>query len=212
MPPRYLDRPTASLEHVNPALDLPYGVAAAAVVEAVRDVYAYLHALNRASVDHGYGRLEELIQPPANFSGFLSNVFVQAIANRTGTARPGLAVNRYHNGRPDLVPRAMYDGDAVQHGAEGVEVKASRSSNSYQGHNVEPGWLMVLQFSIDDSTEPVYERKPTTVTGVMLANLDATDWNFSGRGEGSRRTPTASVNRFGLRKLRDGRIYAPPIV
>ena len=65
---------------------------APAIVEAVNDTYAYLHALNRGSVDCGYGRLEELIQPPANFSGLLSNVFVQAVAGRTGNAKPGLAV------------------------------------------------------------------------------------------------------------------------
>ena len=209
---RYLERPVASAEHATAGLNVPYGVTAPAIVEAVNDVYAYLHALNRASVDAGYGRLEELIQPPANFSGFLSNVFVQAVAARTGNARPGLAVNRYHNGRPDLVPRARYDGDAVLRGAEGIEVKASRLANSYQGHNVESGWLMVLRFAIDDRSEPVYERQPTTVVAVMLARLGQADWNFSGRAPGSRRTPTASVNRLGLRKLRAGTIYGLPEV
>ena len=148
MPSRYLDRPSASPEHLNSSLDLPYGMTARAVVKAVNDVYAYLHVLNRASVDSNYGRLEELVQPSANFSGFLSNVFVRAVAARTGSARPGLAVNRHHNGRPDLVPRARYEGDAVQQGAEGVEVKASRSKSNYQGHNPESGWLMVLRFAI----------------------------------------------------------------
>ena len=137
-------------------------------------------------------------------------MFVQAVARRTGNAKPGLAVNQHHNGRPDLVPRARYGGDAVQRGAEGVEVKASRSSNSYQGHNVESGWLMVLRFATDDSSEPVYEREPTTVVAVMLANLTEADWNFSGRAPRSRRTPTASVNRAGLQKLRAGTVYGLP--
>ena len=207
---RYLERPNASAEDVDSTVDLPYGVRALALVEAVNDVYAYLHALNRASVDSGYGRFEGLIQPPANFSGFLSNVFVQAVASRAGSANPGLAVNRYHNGRPDLVPRALYEGDAVLQGTEGIEVKASRSSNSYQGHNAESGWLMVLQFSIDDSSEPVYEREPTTVVAVMLAKLEEADWNFAGRGADSRRTPTASVSRSGLQKLRAGKVYGLP--
>ena len=148
MPSRYLDRPGASPEHLNSSPDLPYGMTARAVGRAVNDVYAYLHVLNRASVDSNYGRLEELVQPPANFSGFLSNVFVRAVAARTGSARPGLAVNRHHNGRPDLVPRARYEDDAVRQGAEGVEVKASRSKSSWQGHNAESGWLMVLRFAI----------------------------------------------------------------
>lgn len=207
---RYLERPSASPEHLDSTLDLPYGVTAGAIVEAVNEVYAYLHALNDASVNAGYGRLEELIQPPANFSGFLSNVFVRAVAARTGSARPGLAVNRRHNGRPDLVPRALYEDDAVHRGAAGIEVKASRSERNYQGHNVESGWLMVLRFKIDDETEPVYEREPTTVVAVMLARLEDGDWNFAGRRPGSRRTPTASVSRSGLRKLRAGTIYGLP--
>lgn len=207
---RYLERPSASPGHLNSTLDLPYGATAEAIVEAVNEVYAYLHALNDASVEAGYGRLEDLIQPPANFSGFLSNVFVRAVAAHTGSARPGLAVNRYHNGRPDLVPRARYEGDAVQQGAEGIEVKASRRKSGFQGHNPESGWLMVLRFKIDDGTEPVYEREPTTVVAVMLARLEDGDWNFAGRGPGSRRTPTASVNRSGLRKLRAGTIYGLP--
>ena len=148
MPSRYLDRPGASPDHLNSSLDLPYGMTARAIGKAVDDVYAYLHVLNGASVDSNYGRLEELVQPPANFSGFLSNVFVRAVAARTGSARPGLAVNRHHNGRPDLVPRVRYEGDAVRQGAEGVEVKASRSKSSWQGHNPESGWLMVLRFAI----------------------------------------------------------------
>lgn len=207
---RYLDRPSANREHLNSTLDLPYGVTAGAIVEAVNEVYAYLHALNDAGVESGYGRLEELIQPPANFSGFLSNVFVQAVAARTDRVKPGLAVNRYHNGRPDLVPRALYQGDAVQQGAEGIEVKASRRRGGFQGHNPESRWLMVLRFRMDDQTEPKYEREPTTVVAVMLAKLEDADWNFSGRGPGSRRTPTASVNRSGLRKLRAGTIHGLP--
>ena len=71
-------------------------------------------------------------------------------------------------------------------------------------------WLMVLRFAIDDRSEPVYERKPTTVVAVMLANLTETDWSISGRASGSRRTPTASVNRTGLRKLRAGTVYGLP--
>ena len=146
MPP-YLNRPEASDAHANQTLPLPYGINALSIVSAVNDVYGYLHALNQASINHGYSRLEELIQPPANFSGFISNIFVHAVAKRTGTATPGLAVNQYHNGRPDLVPRAHYQGDAVQQGEHGIEVKASRSQGSYQGHNIESGWLMVLRFS-----------------------------------------------------------------
>lgn len=38
---RYLDRLIARLEHADSSLDLPYGVTAPAIVEAVNDVYAH---------------------------------------------------------------------------------------------------------------------------------------------------------------------------
>ncbi|HXG69883.1 MAG TPA: hypothetical protein VNJ04_04635 [Gemmatimonadaceae bacterium] len=206
MPPRYLERPEARADHVNPTLALPYGMAGAGVVAAVSDVYAYLHALNSASVEYGYGRLEDIMQP-AGFSGLLSNVFVRAIAREFTSATPGLAVNQHGNGRPDLVPRAVYPNDYILHGDEGIEVKASRSRTSWQGHNIEPGWLMIVQFEIDITTAPTYDRAPTTISRVMLARLEVADWNFSGRSATSRRTPTASVNLSGRAKLEVGTIY-----
>ena len=133
---------------------------------------------NDASVGHGYGRLEELIPPSASFSGFFSNIFAQAMARCTANAQPGLAVNQWHNGRPTLVPRGLYAGDAVQYGGQGIEVKASRFVGSYQGHNIAAGWLMVLHYALDDTTEPVYERNPTSVVSVMFAKFQVTDWGL----------------------------------
>jgi hypothetical protein len=175
------------------------------VVRAVNDMYAYLHALNRASIDHGYNRLEDLMQP-AGFSGLLSNVFVRSIARQFGTSVPGLAINMHHNGRPDLVPRAVYPGDAILRGEQGVEVKVVRS-RSVQGHNRETGWVLIIQIGIDTVTEPIYDRQPTVVERVMVALLDETDWAFSGRSETSRRTPTASINAIGYAKLEQGSAY-----
>jgi len=57
-----------------------------------------------------------------------------------------LVKNRYHNGHPDLIPTAMFPGNAVQHASEGIEVKASRHSSGWQGHNAEAIWLMVFYF------------------------------------------------------------------
>ena len=208
MPPRYLDRPAANEQDANTALALPYGVTATAIVEAVNDVYTYLHALNNASVGQGYGRLEELIPPLASFSGFFSNIFAQAMARCTANAQPGLAVNQWPNGRPTLVPRGLYAGDAVQHGGQGIEVKASRSVGSYQGHNIAAGWLMVLHYALDDTTEPVYERNPMRVVSVMFAKFQVTDWGL-GQEATSQRPTTVSVRGSGLEKLNAGVVYAP---
>ena len=206
MSPRYLEREAANSDDANPASVMPYGTSAAGLVTAMNDVYAYLHAVNVASVEHGYGRLEELMQP-AGFSGLLSQTFMRAVARAFENATPGLTLNQYPNGRPDLVPRAHYPGDAAQNGREGVELKTSRATSGWQGHNPEGGWLMVIQIAVDTETQPNYDRVPTTVERVLIAELEESDWNFSGRGAGSRRTPTASINRTGREKLESGTAY-----
>lgn len=203
MPPRYLNRPEALEGDADVSVELPYGMTAAGVVAAINDAYAYLHALNRASIEHGYNRLEDLMQP-AGFSGLLSQLFVRSLAREFASRTPGLAVNQYPNGRSDLVPRALYPGDAVLRGQEGLEVKVSRAESGWQGHNPETGWVMIVQVTVDAKTQPVYERTPTTVERVMIARLDENDWAFSGRRPGSRRTPTASINALGRQKLERG--------
>lgn len=207
MVPKYLARPGARIDEGETSINLPYGLTLAGIVAVLNDVYAYLHAINTASVEHGYGRLEELMQP-AGYSGLLSQLYMHALAKIFATATPGLALNQYPNGRPDLVPRAHYLNDRAQNGEEGIELKVSRARSGWQGHNPESGWIMIVQIGIDTETEPVYERAATVVDRVMLAALENGDWNFSGRGPGSRRTPTASINREGRAKLEAGIIYA----
>src|ERR1700685_3863425 len=124
--PRYLERPSADLADANTTLELPYGMDAIGFVKAVNDLYAYLYALNSESVKHGYGRLEEVLLR-ASFSGLVSEIMVRSLADSLANRVPGLARNLYLNGHPDLIPRAKYEGDAVQNGDEGVEVKAARN-------------------------------------------------------------------------------------
>ena len=208
MSPRYLERPAADPADLDPAVALPYGLTATAVLAAIGRIHAYLNAINKASVENAYARLEELLQPAA-FSGLISGLAVDAMAKGTEDegAHPGLRKNRRPNGRPDLVPRGVYPGDAVLHGPDGVEVKASRAVRGWQGHNVEVGWLMVVQFSTDVTTEPVADREPTAVERVMVAHLEEADWVFSGRSATSRRTPTASVGPSGYAKMAAAAVY-----
>lgn len=206
--PHFLERPVADVADADPTVPLPYGLTHTAVVDAVNDIYAYLHAINRASIDYGYERLDDFMQRAA-FSGLLSDLAVRAMATASEHegATPGLRANRRHNGRPDLVPRGAYPGDAVLAGEQGIEVKASRALRGWQGHNIEDGYLMVVQFTPDIDTMPVYDRAPTVINRVMVARLEQADWTFSGRGAGSRRTPTASVNPSGYTKLIAGSAY-----
>lgn len=146
---------------------------------------------------------------PAGYSGLMSGLAVESMARETERegAAPGLRANRRLNGRPDLVPRGAYPGDAVLRGEVGIEVKASRYARGWQGHNLEAGWLMVVQFAVDVLTEPVYDRSPTTIERVLVAELEEADWTFSGRSETSRRTITASINPLGYAKLAAGAVY-----
>ena len=187
-------------------ITLPYGMDAVGVVAAINDLYAYLHALNRASIQYGYDRLED-IQLRAAFSGLVSEIMVRSLAASMSNRVPGLARNQYPNGHPDLVPRAMYPGDAVQNGDAGVEVKAARNPTSIQAHNTGEGWYAVIEFSCDVKTLPIYDREPTIIRRVRIAYLEHTDWSFSGRSETSRRTPTASITRGGRAKLDAGTVY-----
>lgn len=109
----------ADHREANSSVVLPYGMTAEGVVDAINDVYAYLHALNTASIEHGYNRLDDLMQP-AGFSGLLSNVFVRSLAKSFATGTPGLAINQLGGGRPDLVPRAVYPSDSILRGDQGV--------------------------------------------------------------------------------------------
>lgn len=204
--PNYLIRPEAKIDEADPRIVLPYGLTAGHVVAAVNAVYSYLHAVNTAAVMHGYPRLEDIIQP-ASFSGLLSESVCQSFVQATAAATPGLVRNVRANGRPDLVPRGVYTGDATLHGSDGVEVKVSRKANSWQGHNVEGGWLLGVLITVDLKTLPIYERAPTIIERVMIAELAEEDWSFSGRKEGSRRTPTASIKPSGREKLGAGTVY-----
>lgn len=202
----YLNRPKADEKDCKPGAALPYGMTVKGVVNAINDVYAYLHAMNKASIDYGYPRLEDLMQA-AGFSGLVSNIVVRSMATAFANVKPGLTGNTYPNGRPDLVPRAHYEGDCCKKGDEGIEVKASRATRGWQGHNPDGGWIMIVQMDVDAKTLPIYERRPTTILRVMVAQLEHTDWKFSGRSATSRRTPTASVTESGYVKLEAGTVY-----
>lgn len=89
------------------------------------------------------------------------------------------------------------------HGDHGIEVKASRFSTGWQGHNVETGWIMIVQYFQDPKEPTIFDR-------VLAAQLEPADWSFSGRGATSRRTPTASIKKSGVRKLEANAVYLDP--
>jgi hypothetical protein len=203
--PRFTERPNLHPQGFNPSVRLPYGLRAAEVRAAIEDVYDFLYNVNRFLTEKGWHRLEETLLA-ATFSGVVSEMAVQSLSKQSAT----LVKNQYHNGRPDLLPRGRYPNDAVLRGEEGVEVKASRNKGGWQGHNIESGWIMVFQYQVDVETEPSEDRQPTTFVSVVVAQLQEEDWSFSGRGEASRRTITASILRSGMEKLLANPVYLDP--
>ena len=187
------------------AIRLPYGLTLGEVRAAMEDVYDLLNALNRAAVSKGMERLEELMLGNT-FSGFISELMVKSISNHSESLTRNVKIG----GHPDLIPVNAYSEDAVLRGDRGIEVKVSRHSSGWQGHNPEECWVMVCQYGIDTATSPPQERAPFEFERVMIARLRRDDWSFSGRRGESRRTPTASILKPGTDKLHANALYQRP--
>ena len=184
---------------------LPYDLRVAEVRAAMDDMYDFLYNVNSFLTGRGYDRFEEMLAGAA-YSGVMSELVVQSLSKQSAT----LVANQWHNGRPDLIPIGAYGEEGVLRGEDGVEVKASRYESGWQGHNVENGFIMIFQYRIDAETDPVERREPTKFERVLCAYLDETDWSFSGRREGSRRTATASIRKSGTEKLAANPVYLDP--
>lgn len=200
----FVERPNLHPRGFDYSAQLPYGLRVAEVRAAIEEIYDFLYNVNRFLVGKGWDRLEETLLA-ATFSGVISQMAVESISKQSAS----VIRNQYHNGRPDLLPREHYAGNAVLRGEEGIEIKASRNA-SWQGHNKETGWIMVFQYQVDVSTSPVENREPTRFARVLMAKLEEDDWSFSGRGETSRRTATASIARSGMEKLLAQPLYLDP--
>lgn len=186
--------------HFNSLAMLPYGLAIDHIAHAMREFLTFLEFVNTQLHTRQIQRLESMLMP-ANFSSIVGEFLASAIPKHCSS----VVKNRYHNGHPDLLPAAMFPGDAAQHAADGIEIKASRYARGWQGHNPEAVWLLVFVFASNrpNDTAP----RPFRFVRVLGAQLTQSDWRFSGRSTTSRRTITASVTRSGYEKLMANWIY-----
>jgi len=162
----------------------------------------FIGFLNQQLLTRDLPRIEMLMMP-ANFSSLVGEFIVSSIPKHCAA----LVKNRFHNGHPDLLPKSRYPGDLILHGAEGIEVKASRYARAWQGHNAEKCWLMVFVFQANSSSAHDAAATPFKFQSVYCGRLEKTDWKFAGRSETSRRTITASVTKSGELKLQKNWIY-----
>jgi len=199
-----LSRPTKlDARYVNQSAHLPYGLTVTEVETAVAETYRLFHGLNDFLENGGFRPLEELLLGNS-LSGIISEFLVKNIS-RTSAA---LDANMKVGGHPDLLPTGHYSSNLVLRGDEGIEVKCSIQRGGWQGHNPEECWLIVFRYAIgaQDDSEPL----PLTFLEILCAELENSDWSFSGRKGTSRRTPTASITASGVEKLRSNFLYRLP--
>lgn len=188
----------------NPNAVIPHGLTLQQLTAAMNEFRDFLRFVSEQLLSKGMVRLESLLMP-ANFSSVVSEFMNTSIPKHC----PTLVKNAYHNGHPDLLPANAYPNDSVQYGHTGIEVKASRYRKSWQGHNAEESWLMVFVFDCNrprDTAQGVPPR-PFSFVKVVGAQLETSDWKFSGRSGTSRRTITASVTPTGYAKMEANWIY-----
>ena len=191
---------------INNDSTLPFGVTVSEVVETVNSVYAFLFDMDSFLVNKEYPCLSDLILGNT-FSGVVSEVIVKTLSD----ASPALVRNEYIGGHPDLLPtsKGYSKGSAYLKAPEGIEVKTSKQKGGWQGHNTEGGWFIIFRYTMHEAgllaTNPTLE-----FVEVLAAEIDSSDWSFSGRKGKSRRTPTASILKSGTSKLRSNAIIRNP--
>lgn len=161
------------------------------VESAMRRTIDFFRAAAAGLTAGGFGSLEEIDRAT------LSALTSEQLARELAAINPRLAINRYPNGYPRLIPRGVYDGDSIKRGSEGVQVTASQRRRGWQRHNPEAGWLVVAEFSTGERSSP----QPLEFQRVSAAYLSAEDWVRSERRAGSRRTATAEVRRGASARL-----------
>lgn len=189
----------------NPRAQLPYGLKIAHVKATLREAYSFLYKTNSFLLKSGYKPLEDFM-PGNAFSGLVSEVVVQAIAKHCRRLTKNLRVG----GHPDLIPKGHYRGNSILQGEEGIDVKSSKQAGGWQGHNPESGWVMVFRFDPGVEARAGRDRRFFQFVEVLAGRLTRRDWSFSGRGETSRRTITASMKKDAVDRLRANWVYRNP--
>lgn len=200
---------------INPNCEIPYGLGSHQIYKSMYDYVEFLTFMNKQLIFKGIPRLETFLMP-ASFSSMVGEFMNVRIPLHCDA----IVKNRYHNGHPDLVPTNHFPNNAVLHDTVGIEVKASRNRQGWQGHNPENVWLMIFIFDANSANDEAFAvregvapvARPFRFVEVLGAQLEESDWQFSGRSETSRRTITATVKRSGYDKMAANWIYRDPKV
>ncbi len=167
----------------------------------MQDVYDFFHDVNSHLVGKGLERLDDMLRP-AIMSGVLSDMLTASLAKHSRV----LTENTYFNGHPDLVVQGVYPKNAVRAGEQGVEIKTTKKKGgAVDTHGAREQWMCVFVYRVDNETEPAVDRRPMTFTEVYLCHVTVDDFRRNPRGELG--TRTATLDRYGVRKLRENWIF-----
>lgn len=200
---------TVDPQGFNSDAALPYGVTTEHIHLAMTEFITFLGFINQQLNSRDIPRLETMLMP-ANFSSLVGEFMTASIPKYCLT----VVKNLYHNGHPDLLETGRFPNDAVQYTDEGIEVKASRYRRGWQGHNPEDAWLLVFVFESNRARDAAIgvQPLPFRFAEVLGARIVKSDWTPAGRSATSRRTPTATVNESGYRKMAANWIYRAPAI
>jgi len=170
----------------------------------MQDVYDFFNDVNTFLLGKSLPRLEETLRA-ANLSGTVSDMLTASLAKHSRT----LVQNRYHNGHPDLLVQGHYPNNSIKAGEEGVEIKSTtKKGGAVDTHGGRKQWMCVWVYEVDKTTEPARDRRPLKFTEVYLAQVVPEDFRRNERGDLGTRTST--LDRDGVKKLRQGWIYLDP--
>lgn len=198
-----LVRQTVNRNAFNPEANLPFQLRLVDFEAAMQDVYDFFYDVNSYLLGKGLPRLDDMLRKQAA-SGLISDMLTSSLANHSRT----LTENKYHNGHPDLVVAGRFPNDAVQSAGpqDGLEVKSTtKRGGAVDMHGARNQWMAVFVYSIDRETEPAVDRRPLRFTEVYVAEVTTDDFRRNQRGELG--TRTATLDRYGLQKLRAGWVY-----
>lgn len=196
-----LSRNTIDRAKFNPAAVLPYELRIDDFALAMQDVYDFFFDVNTLLQSKGLQRLDDMLRP-AIMSGVLSDMLTASLAKHSRT----LTENGYFNGHPDLIVRGVYADNAVLAGTEGVEIKTTRKAGgAVDTHGGRDQWLCVFVYAVDNQTEPATDRAPMRFTETYIGQVQVADFRRNARGELG--TRTATLNREGIARFRQGWVY-----
>lgn len=196
-----LTREIVDKSKFNKAAKLPYQLRLADFEIAIQDVYDFFYDVNKLLTQRGLRRLDDTLRPAA-MSGIISDMLTASMAKHSRS----LVENEHFNGHPDLIVQGRYPSNSVKAGTEGVEIKSTRKKGgAVDTHGPRAQYMCVFVYETDHETEPAISRRPMRVTEVYLAYVTLTDFRKNPRGELG--TRTATLDRNGIKKLRENWIY-----